>query len=176
MQQVGEIPDATEGEIRESIEAYARSDRILTPYKRMLDIWTSQHFSHGEAEKFLSMTVSTVDVEHLMEGHYAHFSGPSKKTIDTAIDLADDKHFFHWEMEFPEVFYEGTHERKNPGFDVIVGNPPYVSAWSMTSVDTNLRATIAAVTQAGDALRGHWDLYVVFLLKAFRRLVNTRLC
>ena len=28
---------------------------------------------------------------------------------------------FHWELEFPEVF-----GRDNPGFDVIVGNPPFV--------------------------------------------------
>ena len=27
---------------------------------------------------------------------------------------------FHWELEFPEVF-----DRENPGFDVIVGNPPF---------------------------------------------------
>jgi hypothetical protein len=28
---------------------------------------------------------------------------------------------FHWEIEFPEVF-----ERANPGFDAIVGNPPFL--------------------------------------------------
>ena len=27
---------------------------------------------------------------------------------------------FHWEIEFPEVF-----ERENPGFDAIIGNPPF---------------------------------------------------
>ena len=27
---------------------------------------------------------------------------------------------FHWEIEFPEVF-----ARDNPGFDAIVGNPPF---------------------------------------------------
>ena len=27
---------------------------------------------------------------------------------------------FHWEVEFPEVF-----DRENPGFDGIVGNPPF---------------------------------------------------
>lgn len=29
---------------------------------------------------------------------------------------------FHWQLEFPEVF-----EGKNPGFDAIVGNPPFLS-------------------------------------------------
>ena len=127
MQHVGEIPDATEGEVRESFDAYAKADKILAPYKRMLDIWTSQHFGNGQAERFLSMTVSTGDVDHLTKGNYAHFAGRDKDTIDAAIGLADDKLFFHWELEFPEVFYEGAREQENPGFNAVVGNPPYFS-------------------------------------------------
>ena len=37
-----------------------------------------------------------------------------------------DKKAFNWEQEFPEVFKQG-------GFDVIVGNPPYVSFYSKQS-------------------------------------------
>src|SRR5271157_197550 len=33
---------------------------------------------------------------------------------------AKSLHFFHWELEFPEVF-----RRDNPGFDIILGNPPW---------------------------------------------------
>src|SRR5690606_31750184 len=29
--------------------------------------------------------------------------------------------FFHWELEFPEVFLDGN----KPGFDVVLGNPPW---------------------------------------------------
>jgi hypothetical protein len=36
---------------------------------------------------------------------------------------------FHWEIEFPEVF-----ERENPGFDVVVGNPPFLGGRRTTSV------------------------------------------
>jgi hypothetical protein len=35
---------------------------------------------------------------------------------------------FHWDIEFPEVF-----EKDNPGFDIVVGNPPYLGGariWS----------------------------------------------
>ncbi|MEZ4329957.1 MAG: hypothetical protein R3B40_32305 [Polyangiales bacterium] len=34
--------------------------------------------------------------------------------------LAERLHFFHWELEFPEVFQRGS------GMDVIVGNPPWL--------------------------------------------------
>ena len=42
------------------------------------------------------------------------------------LDFLDDKeryriNVFDWEDEFPEIF-----SRKNPGFDVVIGNPPYV--------------------------------------------------
>ncbi len=79
------------------------------------------------------MTSSTGDVDHLTKGDYDRFTGRDKETIDTAIELSDDKHFFHWELEFPEVFYEGTRERENPGFDAVVGNPPYFSISGLSS-------------------------------------------
>ncbi|MHA1744276.1 MAG: Eco57I restriction-modification methylase domain-containing protein, partial [Candidatus Heimdallarchaeota archaeon] len=43
-------------------------------------------------------------------------------------EIAQEKRFFHWEMEFPDVFFD-RHGRwlDNPGFDGVVGNPPYVS-------------------------------------------------
>ena len=36
---------------------------------------------------------------------------------------------FHWELEFPEVF-----ERENPGFDAIVGNPPFAGGKKISTV------------------------------------------
>jgi hypothetical protein len=36
---------------------------------------------------------------------------------------------FHWEIEFPEVF-----ERENPGFDAIIGNPPFLGGTRISEV------------------------------------------
>jgi len=43
-----------------------------------------------------------------------------------AENSAHERRFFHWELEFPEVFFndDGT-PRESPGFDAVVGNPPY---------------------------------------------------
>jgi len=38
--------------------------------------------------------------------------------IDVAHRLGEEKHFFHWCLEFPEVLEGG-------GFDCVLGNPPY---------------------------------------------------
>ena len=39
---------------------------------------------------------------------------------------------FHWEIEFPEVF-----ERENPGFDAIVGNPPFAGKNSVIAANVS---------------------------------------
>lgn len=43
-----------------------------------------------------------------------------------AVSLKKKHRFFHWELEFPEVFYSSEGKRKvNPGFDAVIGNPPW---------------------------------------------------
>jgi len=41
-------------------------------------------------------------------------------TNDRVAELKRKHKFFHWEHEFPEVFH-----RPNPGFDAVIGNPPW---------------------------------------------------
>jgi hypothetical protein len=41
-------------------------------------------------------------------------------TRQIVVELAADLGFFHWEVEFPEVF-----QRSAPGFDAILANPPW---------------------------------------------------
>ena len=47
---------------------------------------------------------------------------------------AGERQFFHWELEFPEVFFnrDGT-LRERPGFDAIIGNPPYIDIKGLES-------------------------------------------
>lgn len=40
--------------------------------------------------------------------------------------MSESKKFFHWELEFPEIFYDiKGNKKKDPGFDIIIKNPPY---------------------------------------------------
>jgi len=45
-----------------------------------------------------------------------------------AADLAKEKRFFHWELDFPNIFFDqqGQPLGEKAGFDVVIGNPPYV--------------------------------------------------
>jgi len=50
----------------------------------------------------------------------ATFYTPSSSTRDRVDELASELHFFHWELEFPDVFARTEH-----GFDAILANPPW---------------------------------------------------
>jgi len=64
--------------------------------------------------------------------------------------------FFSWKLYFAEIF----HEKK--GFDVVIGNPPYLSAVQDSKNDVNLRSVYRTKYPL---VKGAFDVYVVFLLK-----------
>ena len=84
-------------------------------------------------------------------------------THSTLPDVDASLSSFHWEMELPEVF-----ERENPGFDVIIGNPPFQGG-------RNISATQGAVytkwlTTLHKASSGGADLVAHFFRRAFSLL------
>ena len=48
------------------------------------------------------------------------FAKPRDGTARVAREVAATKRFFHWELEFPDVF-----RKEGSGFDAVVGNPPW---------------------------------------------------
>ena len=52
------------------------------------------------------------------------FSSPSDATRDVARHIATEMRFFHWELEFPDVFRQVADDGP-AGFDTILGNPPW---------------------------------------------------
>jgi hypothetical protein len=90
---------------------------------------------------------------------------PPPATLVKALELASEYRPFHWEIAFPEVF-----SGDDPGFDAVVMNPPYVSAWEMTQRDPRLRPGISRNPDLNATLRGHWDLFVAFVARSIELL------
>jgi very-short-patch-repair endonuclease len=67
---------------------------------------------------------------------------------------------FNWEIEFPEVF-----DRENPGFDAIVGNPPF--AGKNTTINSNPEGYVDWLKVVHPEAHGNADLVAHFFRRAF---------
>ena len=90
----------------------------------LANIWISTYFSvdilpdeYAELQNELN-PLNFPDWSHWRE----------KDWFRQAQKMANEKSFFHWEIEFPEVFHNEGAPKDNPGWDVIIGNPPYGAA------------------------------------------------
>ena len=96
----------------------------LAPYRRVADLWVCTYFGLPMDDSRYSQLA-----EMLGAGEK-----PRTKTAKSLVRTTDEAlarlcrayAFFHWDMEFPEVFFDATGTpKRNPGFDAVIGNPPY---------------------------------------------------
>ena len=78
-----------------------------------------------------------------------------------AQEIAQEKRFYHWELEFPEVFYEKGMPKENPGWDAVVGNPPYIDSEEMARSLQEERDYCTGVEYK--AASGNWDIFCIFI-------------
>ena len=73
-----------------------------------------------------------------------------------AINLAENNKFFLWHTWFSDVFNREDKE----GFDIVIGNPPYISAVNMARTDEDKQLYRQSYPEA----TGAYDMYILFLL------------
>jgi len=72
---------------------------------------------------------------------------------------------FHWPLEFPEVFVEGSVYDDPRGFDALVGNPPFQGGQKITgALGTDYRDYLVRYLAGG--VKGSADLCAYFFLRA----------
>lgn len=88
-----------------------------------------------------------------------------EELLDQATALADKKRFFHWELEFPDIFFdhEGQSLGAHAGFDVVIGNPPYMR-------QEQLGADKPFFQERYEVYHGVADLFVYFFAQGLRLL------
>jgi len=159
MREVGELTDATFSEVEESETKYDHASKAIAPFKRLLDIWQAEPFGHVGARKALHHSGSEIDT--IQRG---------KQRIEThalfdAIGRTVAAHrFFHWELEFPEVWYGGGRRLDEPGFDAVIGNPPWVRQETLTNVKKVLESAYPSV------FHGVADIYAYVLARGLEVL------
>ncbi len=110
--EVDAIPDDSPEAIRRKKHLFERShaDPIWQRQRTVCDLWTAAFFQPQNP-----------DLPAITSGTLAdHLSGrPIDARVKASADvLSQQQSFFHWKLEFPEVF-------ENGGFDVVLSNPPW---------------------------------------------------
>ncbi|MCY3808178.1 MAG: hypothetical protein OXG58_01875 [Gemmatimonadetes bacterium] len=108
---LAQIDDRTPEEVAESRQADHRATRATAGLKRLFDLWTAEQFGLSESRQHVALYGAAV-----IEG----MDDDRKNLKPRAQELAAKHRFLHWPLAFPQVF-----SRKRPGFDVVVGNPPW---------------------------------------------------
>lgn len=120
MQKLGEMPDGSVAEVRAKEEELAQL-KAMPEYaarRLALDLWTAAFFwplTDGAA-----WAPTTAAYRNWIE----HEVPPPEEANAKIERIARANHFFHWSLEFPEVF---SAHAGGGGFDVVLGNPPWVS-------------------------------------------------
>ena len=95
-------------------EEYLQLEKMERKFKDwlMADVWTSAFFIE-KTEIDIELYPTNVTLENLRENQTV-----KPELIEIILKIADHYNFFHYHLEFPEVFEKG-------GFDCLLGNPPW---------------------------------------------------
>ena len=86
--------------------------------------------------------------------------------IENIISGAVYRNAFEWRFEFPEVLDEKTGDFN--GFDIVVGNPPYIDSEGM--VNRGQKEIRELISNTYRMTKGNWDIYIAFFERSFNVL------
>jgi hypothetical protein len=173
MHQVAAMPDRTVEQVHAKSAAYRR---VITQdaYRRLrlaCDVWTAAFFqsfappqsppptphARGGGMGVVGVALTTMAVQEALT--HGALSDPRQGAFVTV--TRDERAFFHWSLEFPDAAAAG-------GFDVILGNPPFMGGLRISGVagEAYRRWLEAALAPFG----GTADLCAAFFRRAFALL------
>ena len=140
MAEIGEGSDTTLEEVSEAMENYRITRDRLRPWKALMDVMCAGRLDSDIEDKIGRVVRNWKGDANSVE------QDDIWPTVEETLVATQT---FHFQIEFPEVFW-----RENPGFDVIMGNPPWeeatieeVSFWTryvpgLKGLDTHERETV----------------------------------
>jgi len=119
--QISRMLSETRQAVHEKAEILRQIDQAhRRPYCEIADLWCSQRFGNGVDPAVYS------DLVAALQKPGTGLSPLAEAALGRARALAAEYRFFHWELEFPEVFFDAQGRRpEGAGFDAVVGNPPW---------------------------------------------------
>ena len=104
------ILDQTPDDVRRSREVAAELSEITSGLRTVFDLWAAEPLGLDGARR---IDPTAVIGERQL-------SVQNRQQVASSQQFAEQHQFLHWPLEFPSIFH-----RDRPGFDVVVGNPPW---------------------------------------------------
>jgi hypothetical protein len=120
----------------------ARPSTPFSRWKRLADLWCAWWFWPADTRPPRTAYAELADL--ILRGGSALPPRLSAGWLRDAAAIAGHRRFFHWTLEFPEVFFDADgRPAADPGFDAIITNPP----WDMLRADEEHAAPGDAATE-----------------------------
>jgi hypothetical protein len=174
-------PNDTLDQVRAKERAFATltaRGAWLSRWKRVSDVWCAAWFREGHrAGDAPPPSAFGALSDAILKGGGALPAASAGRYLDAVDEIAAAHRFFHWELEFPEVFFDRDGRRlPAAGFDAVIGNPP----WDMVRADAGQAdararakrdvASVLRFTRDAGVYRaqsaGHANRYQLFLERA----------
>jgi hypothetical protein len=163
---IAQRDDADIADVEGSKALFAQGQRQLEPLRRLCDFWQGTRWlrardgrQHPGVTYLLTGFFGDL-LGILVRGNLGEVTGDKGGAVEEAQGaltqtrvVADKERFFHWELAFPTIWQKGGC-RQGPGFDVVVGNPPWDRV-KLQEVEwfAARRQEIAAAQRASDRKR-----------------------
>ena len=141
-------------------------DNVIQVTREELSAYLKSYFECAEHKEKVNLQrkIKTTIQTHL---------SAQKISIDLSdIDIAGNDKFFLWHTWFSDVFNRPSDCEK--GFDIVIGNPPYIDSETMTLLGQEEMRTYIA--KKYKYIKGNWDIYMAFMEQGLRLCPNGYLC
>jgi len=159
MQELLAIDNETLDDIKSMEEIYReiRDDPLYQRLFELANVHTAEQFGVGVPDgAYEEMAGAIEDAED-----WAAIE--SEPWFIEAQSVAEREDFFHWELEYPEVFFDNDGDVSDgDGFDGVLGNPPYVKIQELRQ---SVPGQADYLTGEYQSAMGNFDLYVCFTEK-----------
>lgn len=170
LNKMSELESLTE----ENLEDVKRKERIFEEFKQLpeyqrakglANVYTAVYYGNNLPSAEKTPAAYYQDLVWAIAGDDPEWERKTRHSwFRRACDIAKEQSFLHWELEFPDIFFDGGEVKENPGWDSVIGNPPYIRHEFLDPVFKEY------AEEFFESAAGTADIYVYFIEQSHKLL------
>jgi hypothetical protein len=168
------MPSESAEQVKEKERIYRRAfEPVREPFVRVADLWCGAFFIEG-GDDITPENYQIVLDALTTPARFRELAAEPWFVHAVAAARAQDANAFHWELEFPEVFFDRNRRNLDGGFHAVIGNPPY-DVLAEKELGHDISAFVAflkAQQEYKPSFRGKNNLYKLFICRGFSLLAE----